>query len=76
MLLHFDNKGAIQVAFNNNYSPRTKHVDIRAKFIRQKIDKMEVVLKYLCTDKMVADVLTKAFTSQKLNNFVEYFGLY
>ena len=50
-----------------------KHVDIRAKFIRQKINKKEVVLKYLCPDKMVADVLTKAVTAQKLNNFCGIF---
>ena len=69
MLLHCDNKGAKQDALNNNYSSIPKHVDIRAKSIRQKIDK-EVVLKYLCTDKMVTDILTKAVTPQKLNNFV------
>ncbi|XP_065368828.1 uncharacterized protein LOC135961258 [Calliphora vicina] len=47
MLLYCDNKGALQVALNNNYSPRTKHVDIKAKFIRQKIDEKEVALEYL-----------------------------
>ncbi|XP_046808389.1 secreted RxLR effector protein 161-like [Lucilia cuprina] len=76
MLLYCDNKGALQVALNNNYSPRTKHVDIKAKFIRQKIDEKEVILENLCTDEMVADVLTKAVTPQKLNYFVKYVGLY
>ena len=61
MKLFCDNKGAISVALNN-FSPRTKHVDIKAKFIGQKIDEKEVVLEYLLTNEMIVDVFTKAVT--------------
>ena len=76
MLLYCDNKGALQVALNNNYSPRTKHVDIKAKFIRQKVDEKEVLLEYLCTKEMIADVFTKAVTPQKIEYFRNKFGIY
>lgn len=76
MQIYSDNKGALQVALNNNYSTRTKHVDIKAKFIRQKIDNNEVVLEYICTNEMVADVFTKAVPSQKLEYFARKFGLF
>ena len=42
----------LQIALNKNYSPRAKHVDIKAKFIRQIIDMKEVVLEYLCKNEM------------------------
>lgn len=75
MVLYCDNKGAIQVATNNKYSSRTKHVDIKAKFIKQKIDNNEISLKYLSTKEMVADVFTKAVTPQKLEYFKGVFGI-
>ena len=59
----------VEAELNPNGS---KTMLLRAKFIRQKIDKKEVVLKYLCTDEMVSDVLTKVVTPQKSNNFVRY----
>ena len=75
LILFSDNKGAIQVTLNNDYSPRTKHVDIKAKFIRQKVDNKEVILEYLPTTEMVADVFTKAVTPGKLEYFRRKFGL-
>ena len=73
--LYCDNKGAIQVALNNNYSARTKHVDINAKFIRQKVDENKVILEYLSTNEMIVDIFTKAVSSQKLKYFVQKFAL-
>ena len=74
-VLYCDNKGAIQVALNNNYSARTKHVDIKAKFIRQNVDEKKVILEYLSTNEMIADIFTKAVSSQKLKYFVQKFDL-
>lgn len=75
MKLFCDNKGAIQDSLNSNYSNRSKHVDIKAKFIKQKIDEKDVTLKYISTNEMLADVFIKAVPSQKLNNFMNLFGL-
>ena len=38
---------------------RTKHIDIRHHFIKDLVDSGQVLLKYLPTDKMLADILTK-----------------
>lgn len=73
--LFADNKGAIQFAQNNSYSERTKHVDIKLKFIKEKIDREEVQISYLPSDEMPADILTKACTNQKLQKHVPTFGL-
>ena len=60
--MYCDNKGAIQVALNDYYSARTKHVE----FSRQNVDEKTVILEYLSTNEMIADIFTKAVSSQKL----------
>lgn len=75
MVLHCDNRGAIQLAINNSYSPRTKHIDIKEKFIREKLQTGEVKLAYLRTSEMPADILTKPIAGSKLANLLEFFGL-
>lgn len=54
-----DNKGAIQVLNNNSYSSRTKHIDIKIKFIREHLENHSVKIEYLPTADMPADILTK-----------------
>lgn len=67
--IYCDNKGAILLANNNTYSPRTKHMDIKGKFIREKLDSGNINIKYISTDSMFADSLTKATTKLGLTNF-------
>lgn len=73
--LHCDNKSAIQVAKNNSYSSRTKHVEIKTKFIQDKINEGSIQLEYVPTDQNVADVLTKGIVSIKHNILSSKFGL-
>lgn len=75
LVLHCDNRGAIQLATNNSYSARTKHIDIKEKFVREKLESGDIQLRYLRTDEMPADILTKAVTKQKLNSLSLSFGL-
>ncbi|XP_039968988.1 secreted RxLR effector protein 161-like [Bactrocera tryoni] len=75
MDLHCDNKSAIHVALNNTYSPRTKHVDIKGKFIRQKIESGKIRLCYTPTNNMLADILTKGVPKVKHLNIAKAIGL-
>ena len=54
-----DNQGAIALSKNPKYHPRTKHIDIKCHFIRDKVAKKEIVLDYCPTEQMLADLLTK-----------------
>ena len=60
-----DNQGAMKLAQNSNYHSRTKHIDVRHHFIRDVLEKGIVNLKYLCSEKMPADVLTKGLSGPK-----------
>lgn len=80
ILLYCDNQGAISLAKNKNYHSRTKHIDVRKYFIQEHLDQdlegeIKLNLQYKSTNEMVADILTKAVNSTKLNKFTPEFGL-
>jgi hypothetical protein len=68
--IYQDNKGAINLAENAVYSPRTKHVDIKYHFIRQAVARGEVKLEYVGTENMKADGLTKAVNGGRLKELL------
>lgn len=75
MLLFCDNKSAMHTATNNSYSARTKHVDIKNKFVRDNLEKGTIKLKYLPTNEMPADAFTKGLSANKTEFFTTKFGL-
>ena len=60
-----DNQGCIALAKNPVKHERTKHIDIRHHFIREKVESKEIDVKYLETAIMLADILTKAMTKDR-----------
>lgn len=60
-----DNQGAQKLAKNPLFHSRTKHIDIRHHFIREAVKNGDVELRYLATEEMPADVLTKGLPRAK-----------
>jgi hypothetical protein len=60
--IYGDNQGCIALAKNDVHHQRTKHIAIRHHFVRERVASGDVVLVWVPTGKMVADVLTKATT--------------
>ena len=50
-------------------SPRTRHINVRYHYIREKIINGEIVVKYLSTEEMVADIFTKPLDKVKFVKF-------
>ena len=73
--LHIDNQSAIAIARNPEFHDRTKHIDVRYHFLRQKVENEEILLTYLPTDNQIADVLTKGLARAKHEHFSEEMGL-
>lgn len=63
--IYVDNTSTIQLAEEEAYRPRSKHIDIRYHHTRQLIEKKFIKLKYCETAHNVADVLTKAVPKEK-----------
>lgn len=64
--LFVDNQGAICLAINPVFHARAKHIDIKFHFIRSAIVKEKINVKYISTNEMIADELTKALPITKL----------
>ena len=70
-----DNQGAIALAKNPVHHNRTKHIDIRYHFIREKVLRNEIILKYCATKDMIADILTKPLPKPSFQKLSEMMGL-
>lgn len=75
MSLSIDCQSAQNLIRSHSTHLRTKHIDIRHYFIREKLDNKIIDLKYLSTDQMPADILTKGLTHHRHLNCVLGSGL-
>ncbi|GJU54910.1 retrovirus-related pol polyprotein from transposon TNT 1-94 [Tanacetum coccineum] len=58
--LYCDNRNAIALCCNNVQHSRSKHIDIRHHFIRERVEKGMVELYFVTIDYQLADIFTKA----------------
>ena len=63
--IYEDNQGAIEISKNAKFHNRTKHIDVRFHFIREKVSTNEVKVVYLSTEDMLADIMTKGLTKKR-----------
>ena len=73
--IYTDSQSAIELAKNPLYHARTKHVDIRYHFVREKVLSNEIILKYHPTQSLLADGLTKPISNPKWLEFIQGLGL-
>lgn len=62
-----DNQGAIRLVKNPEFHERTKHIDIKFHFIREKYADGIFELRYVETDQQRADIFTKSLSADKHN---------
>lgn len=72
---YMDNQGAIRLIKNPEFHKRTKHIDVRYHFIREKYEQGCFVLKYIPTDEQLADIFTKALPKEKHQRLSKMIGL-
>ena len=60
-----DNAGAIEIATNHKYRPRTKHLNIRLHHFRQYIESGKIVIEKIPTASQQADIFTKPLPPQQ-----------
>ena len=69
--IYEDNQPCIQIAENPVTSSRSKHIDIRHFFVREKIQDKTVELKGIGTEDMIADCLTKSLDKARVERHRE-----
>lgn len=75
IIIFEDNNGCISIANNPTDHKRTKHIDIKYHFTREKIQKRIITLKYLPTGEQQADMLTKPLAAVKFESNRNKIGL-
>jgi Reverse transcriptase (RNA-dependent DNA polymerase) len=58
-VLFMENTGAIKLITNNSTGNRTKHIDIKARFVGDEVKEKRLALQYVKTDENTADIFTK-----------------
>ncbi|RVW53241.1 Retrovirus-related Pol polyprotein from transposon TNT 1-94 [Vitis vinifera] len=73
--LFCDNKAACDIAHNLVQHDRTKHVEVDRFFIKEKLDDKIVELPKIRSENQLADILTKAVSSQVFSKFLDKLGM-
>lgn len=58
-IVYEDNQGAIFMANNNALGPRTKHIDIRYRFISEETENKRLVVRYIRSENNPSDCASK-----------------
>ena len=75
MEIKCDNTSAINVSKNHVHHSRTKHIDVRHHFLRDHVEKGNVVLNHVCTQDQVADIFTKGLSREPFERLRVMLGL-
>ena len=70
MQMEIDNQGAIRQMETEESSTRAKHIDIKLKFIKDCAKRGIVKPCYVRTEEMAADLLSKTFSSVRLQQLM------
>ena len=73
--IYGDNKGSLELTANPVFHSRTKHIQIRYHAIRDYVENGEIELRYIPTNDMLADGLTKALDRVKFERMIKGLGL-
>lgn len=68
--LYIDNQSAIKLVENGVLNRRSKHIDVRYKFIHEKVVNGEISVAYVPTTLQYADILTKPLEPLKFKNML------
>ena len=74
-IVYEDNQAPISIAQNPQHHSKTKHIDIKYHFVREKVADNTIQLKYCPSNEMLADLLTKGVTFEKLARLREMCGV-
>ena len=75
-VVYGDNQGALALAQNPVFHPRSKHIDIQYHYTRELVQSQRITIKYIPTNVMLADALTKALPRPQHWALTRMIGVY
>nr|GEY80974.1 copia protein [Tanacetum cinerariifolium] len=73
--MYYDSKAAIAISCNPIQHSRTKHIDVRYQFIKEKVEKGIIELFFVGTEYQLADLFTKALPVERFQYLVRRLGM-
>ena len=70
-----DNTSAINLSKNPVLHSRTKHIEIRHHFLRDHVQRGDIALEFICTEKQLADIFTKPLALERFSFIRRGLGL-
>ena len=70
--LNIDNQSAISLIETGIINRRSKHIDVKYRFIYEQVNNKVLKIKYCPTDRQLADIFTKVLGTNKFNNCKKY----
>ena len=64
-VVHGDNESTLTISRNGVKGERTKHVDVKLHFVTECVERGDVELRWVPTDRQQADIFTKALDRVK-----------
>lgn len=75
-LSHEDNQSTVAMSDNPQFHGKTKHIDIKSHYVREKCNDNEIQLVYCPTNDMIADIFTKGLNKDKFKRLREMMGMW
>ncbi|KAL4105052.1 hypothetical protein QTP88_020327 [Uroleucon formosanum] len=73
--MYGDNQNAIKLVKNPEFYRRTKHIDVRYHYIREKFNESSFALEYISSKDQIADIMTKPTPRTRFNELREILGV-
>jgi len=74
MLVRGDNQGELKLAESVEHHRRSKHIDVRCRFLRDVVENGSLQLECVITEDNVVDALTKALFGQRFERLHSLIG--
>lgn len=73
--LYIDNASAIKLVKNPEFHKRSKHIEIRYHFVREKFNNGEIVVEHVDGENQTADIMTKPLVRVRFNKIKDMLGV-
>ena len=73
--IFIDNQSAIKLVKNSEFHNRSKHIDVRYHFIREKFEKGDIVPEYVESENQEADIFTRNLPKAKFEYIRRKIGI-
>lgn len=74
-MLKCDNTGAVKLSKNPEFHKRTKHIDTRYFWIREKQTEGDLKIEHIAGENQVADIMTKSMPKPRFQKLRLLLGL-